>query len=99
MSSLDVEQARTMLKNLRVTLEKVTTRDPEQEVRGMAIPVLDAAIGEVRALVPDSPIIAQVSDIISPENVAGGEPIRAVDVLVVVDILLGALPPKRYSVG
>ncbi len=92
MSTLDVEQARTMLKNLRVALEKVTAKDPEQEVRGMALPVLDAVIGEVRVLVPESPIVGQVSDIISPENIQRGEPIRAVDVLLVVNILLDALP-------
>lgn len=32
------------------TLERVVQRDPEQEVLGMAIPVLDACIEDVKGL-------------------------------------------------
>lgn len=95
MANSDVEQARRILNNLRDTLQKVTSRDPEQEVRGVALRPLDAALAAVRELIPDDPILTQVSDVISVESIEEGEPLRAVDVLVVVDILLGALPQRR----
>lgn len=88
-----------MLTLLQEDLQKITARDPEQEVQGLAIPALDAALSAIRDLIPDNPVTSRVQDIISPEAVAAGEPIRAVDVLVVVDLLLGALPRVAPSVA
>jgi hypothetical protein len=38
-------------------LEAATQRDPEQQVRGMALPVLDAVIADVKAVLSDDPIV------------------------------------------
>jgi hypothetical protein len=39
--------------------------------------------------------VSKVHDIISPETIEAGEPVRAVDVLLVVGILLSALPEEE----
>jgi hypothetical protein len=39
------------------TLEPLTKRDPEQEVQGIALPVLDAVIEAARAARPDDPVV------------------------------------------
>jgi hypothetical protein len=82
-----------MLGQLRTTLDAITARDPEQEVKGIAVPVLDAVLASVRTLLPDHPVVQAVREVISPEAIAEGEPVRAADALIVVDALLGALPP------
>ena len=82
-----------ILSNLESSLQEIVKRDPEQEVRGIAIPAIDAVISTIRNLIPNSPIVSGISDVISPETLAEGEPIRAVDALIVVTILLGAIPP------
>jgi hypothetical protein len=61
----------------------------------MAIPVLDEALGFVRDVLGDNPIVKAVGGVISVETLDAGEPLRASDVLLVVDSFLGALPPKK----
>ena len=46
---LDLVRARSLLTTPRQDLQKLVDRDPEQEIRGMAIPVLDAALEAVRS--------------------------------------------------
>jgi hypothetical protein len=89
---MDLWQARTLLTTLRQDLQKIVDRDPEQEVRSIAIPTLDAALSAVRDLAPDNPVVASVRDVISTEAVEEGEPIRATDVLLVVTTLLAVTP-------
>jgi hypothetical protein len=48
------------------TLEIPTKRDPEQEVQGIALPVLDAVIEPVRAARPDDPVVEAVRCISRP---------------------------------
>jgi hypothetical protein len=93
MSELNLREARAILSNLETVLQVMSAKDPEQEVRGIAIPALDTALSAIRGLIPDSSVTAGINDIISPMTVAEGEPIRAVDALVVVSILIGAIPP------
>jgi hypothetical protein len=59
----------------------------------MALPALDAALSQARDLLPNSPVLAQIADVISPEAIEAGEPVRAVDALLVVDIIFAALKP------
>ena len=73
------------------TLETMTKRDPEQEVQGIALPVLDAALEDVKAALPGDPVVAAVAGIISPETIEAGEPIRAVDALLVAEQLNAAI--------
>lgn len=85
--------ARRMLVGLRDELRSIAARDPEQEVRGHALATLDAVIRAARHhLPPGHPVIDQAGEVISPEAVVEGEPIRAVDMLLVVTALEGALP-------
>src|SRR6058998_1688884 len=85
-------EAFTQISTLRTALSKIVERDPEQEVKGMAVPVLDTVLREARhVLPPENAVLAQIQDIISPENVEAGEPIRAVDMLLVVNAIYSAL--------
>ncbi len=66
--------------------------DPEQEVHGLALQAVDAALDAVRPFMPSMSVMRRVEDIISPGTVAQGEPIRAVDLLWIVTLLLAELP-------
>jgi hypothetical protein len=93
-------EARDILRAVKATLEDATTTDAEQEVQGMALPALDAALAQARDLVPDSTVLSRIADVISPEAIEAGEPVRAVDALLVVNIMFAALkaPPRRATV-
>jgi hypothetical protein len=95
----DMWTARKILTNLQTSLRLIVKKDSEQEVRGMAIPVLDAALGMVRQALGDNPIVTAVGGVISVETIEAGEPLRASDVLLVVDMFLGALPTPTPSIG
>jgi hypothetical protein len=77
---------------LEQTLASIVAADPEQEVRGIAVPVLDAVVAEARNAICDNSALAAISDVISAETIAAGEPIRAVDALLVVSVLKPLLP-------
>jgi hypothetical protein len=99
---VDAEQAKERLRWLIATLRDATQRDPEQEVQGIAIPVVDAVVAEAKKHVEGDPVIDVVRDVISPEAIADGEPIRALDMLVVAQQLLMALdhhypPPPPFD--
>lgn len=90
------------LNKLAANLRRMSDRDPDQEVGSFALPVLDAALSSARAWIPPGHRVADaVQDVISPETIAQGETIRAVDVLLVTDLLVGVLseqlpkPPPR----
>jgi hypothetical protein len=92
---MDVNGARRMLIQLSDSLGEIASRDPDQEVRGTALPVLDSVLSDVRRLLPNDSVIRNLEDVISVESVELGEPIRAVDMKLVVDMLLAALPPVQ----
>lgn len=102
---LDVEQARRTLTTLRSSVAAMAATDSEQEVQGIAIQAVDAALSAVRPLVAESPVMSRVDDVISTYTIDAGEPIRAVDVLLVVDLMLAELPspappkPPRTIMG
>lgn len=87
MPGLTPEQAKSHLWTLRSGLRKITERDPEQEVRGIALPVVDEVIKSAREALAGNPIAARIEDVISTETILAGEPIRAVDMLIVVEQL------------
>jgi hypothetical protein len=79
------------LRQLHRDLERLAERDPDQEVTGVAVPLIDAVISEARANLPEgSTLGSQIVEIISPAAVLEEEvaPIRAADALVVVGQLL-----------
>src|ERR687891_61244 len=97
---MDVSDAYWRVGRLRDNLRAMVDRDPEQEVRGMALPVIDAVLEAAKEFLPGDPVIATMREVVSPESVAEGEPLRAVDVLVVVDQLHAALDDARpFDVG
>ena len=82
------------------SMKTLIARDPEQEVRGVALPVVDSAIGAVKAAQPDDPVVQATSDLFSAKQIALGEGVRAADLLVVaqqLDAALGRRPPRSSS--
>lgn len=90
---------RRQLTALINTLQLLVERDPEQEVMGIALPVLDVVIGEVRKLFPKDPLVQAAVEIISPEQIALGEPVRAADALLVAEQLKAVIGPPPIVVG
>jgi hypothetical protein len=93
MAAIDVERARGLLTTVRSNVAMMAAKDSEQEVRGLAVQAVDAALSAVRPLIADTVVMARVDDVISPYTIEQGEPMRAVDLLLVVDLMLQELPP------
>jgi hypothetical protein len=68
-------------------------RDPEQETQGIALAVADAAIEAVKAAKPGDPIVQSTAFIYSADQIGGGDPVRAADLLFVAEQLDAALGP------
>ncbi len=90
------DEARKRAWMLYRDLQKVSERDPEQEVRGLALPVLDACLKAFREHVPDDPIVAAIQELMSPEVFAEGS-VRAVDAALVTGQLAAALGPEHVG--
>lgn len=92
---MDVVEANRLLERLHADLSAISKRDPEQEVQGLALPVLDAVLSGIRddLLPPGHPVVRSLNDLISIESVESGEAVRAVDALLVVGQLLAAVGP------
>lgn len=80
-------------------LQQIAERDPEQEVQGMAVPVLEACLQTFRDQVPDDPILTAIRDVVSPESVAEGQPARVVDAQLVAGQLAEALGREQGDAG
>ena len=77
------------LRQMHGDLERLATRDPEQEVRGVALPLVDAVLSEAKMLLPEGSTLArQIVELVSPESINDGDPIRAADALLLVGQLL-----------
>jgi hypothetical protein len=92
-------EAKRQIVALVEALETLTKRDPEQEVQGIALPVLDAVIESVRRVLPNNPVVDAVRGILSPEQIASGEAIRAADALVVAKQLDAIIGPEPVLIG
>jgi hypothetical protein len=84
-------EAKRRVEALIGSLEKLVKRDPEQEVQGIAVPVLDAALEAIKAAKPDDPVVASLVDLMSADFIGAGETIRAADMLVVAEQLDAAI--------
>jgi hypothetical protein len=51
-------EAKRLVIALIETLEPMVKRDPEQEIRGVAVPVFEAALDVLRSALPDDPVVA-----------------------------------------
>ncbi len=86
------------------SMKTLLAEDAEQEIRGIALAVVDAAIAAAKAAKPDDPVVASIADLFSPEQLETGEPPRAADVLVVAQQLDAAIgnpapPPTTMPQG
>jgi hypothetical protein len=59
---------------------RISQKDLEQEVRGIAIPVVDVVSNTCRSMLEGNPIVDAISDIITVDDIHEGEDVRAVDV-------------------
>lgn len=90
----DVDRADTIrrIRSLRSDLRDATQRDLEGKIQGRAIQDVDAVLGAARSLIPDGdPVLDRLAEVVSPESVETGGPVRAFDLLVVVDQVYDAL--------
>jgi len=88
---MTIDEARRQLATLQQNLYNLSSRDPDQEVRGIAVPVLATIIDEVKNAIGPSPLVASIGDVIT-EQIISGDAVRAADALHVVSALLEALP-------
>jgi hypothetical protein len=86
-------KAKARIEALIGTLRTASGRDPNQEMRGIAIPVLFAAIDDIKAALRDDPVVQAVASALSPEALGSGESIRAIDALLVAQQLDAAIGP------
>lgn len=98
-SPSDLSLARRHLTQLHADLKAIIQDDQEQEVRGIALPVVSEAIRVAYDLLTENRIVGVAIEPFSADVIAEGEPVRAVDALVVVGQLLAALGPEPSSVG
>lgn len=90
---VNLEDGRAAIEQLYRDLQGIVAKDQEQDVMGIALPVLDAVLSGVRQLIPvGHPVLERLHDLISVETITAGEPIRASDALLVVGQVRAALP-------
>jgi len=88
-------KAKERVEALIDSLETLVKRDPEQEVQGIAVPVLGAAIEDIKAAMPNDPVVVSLVDLMSADFIGAGETIRAAEMLVVakqLDAAIGRRP-------
>jgi hypothetical protein len=90
----DASLARRRLRELRATLETAVAEDEEHDVRGMAIPVIDAALSDARDALADDPVAETVRQTLRAALEHEDTPVRAVDLLHVVGQVQAALGPE-----
>lgn len=77
------------LRQLHGDLQRLVDRDPDQEVDGIALPLVDAVVSEARRNLPQGSTLGQqIIELVSPESIENGDPIRAAAALLVVGQLL-----------
>ncbi|QOK24269.1 hypothetical protein IGS73_07985 [Janibacter indicus] len=91
--------ARRRVDALINSMQALIQRDPEQEVRGVALGVVDAAISAVKAAKPNDPVVKATSELFSADQIASGEGVRAADLLVVAEQLAAAIGPYPVVIG
>jgi hypothetical protein len=89
-------QAWRKVDTLVQTLSQLVDRDPEQEVQGIALPVLAEVIELARSFVSDDPVVGAIERIFSADFISESDTnVRAADALVVATQLRTALRAFR----
>lgn len=81
------------------SLKTLVANDPGQVVTAFALPVFNAVVETLRQALPNDAVVEAVRAVISPEQIALGEPIRAADALLVAEQLDAAIGPYPPIVG
>ena len=90
--SMDLQQAADALNTFAHDLKPIVDRDPEQEVQGLALPIIDAVLAAARAHIPSGdPVLDLATELRTPESVDSDETVRAVDALIAAGQILEAL--------
>jgi|SRR5680860_257481 len=91
---MDQNAARTRAWMLFRDLERISQIDAEQEVTGIAVPVLEALLEACKEFVADDPVVLAIDGLVTPESVESGS-LRALDAALVVHQLAAALGPEK----
>lgn len=92
-------KAKQRIEALIASMELVIKRDPEQEVQGIALPVLDAALQDVKQAIPEDPVVNSLVELMSADFIGSGDTIRAADMLVVAKQLDAAIGNRPMFVA
>ena len=97
MSDYPYEAKRTVQALIEV-LEPFVECDPEQEIRGIAVPLVEAGFDAVRAALPGDPVVVALV-VPCANGLETGEPVRFADALLVASQLDAALgePPTKLG--
>lgn len=89
----------SQLQQLYNDLLTVIERDPEQEILGIALPLVDCVIAAARHVLASSQHLLSraLVELISPATVQAGTPIRALDAWLVIGQLRAALATPQPS--
>lgn len=92
-SSMDVKEARVAVGRLFLTLREIAKKDQEQDVMGIAVPILDMVVSAAREhVLPGDPVLDRLPELFSSDmSDPWGDSIRAVDALIAVEQLQLAL--------
>lgn len=88
---MDRRGAQIQVRDLLATLTVMHDRDPEQEVRGIALAPLDQLLNEVRPFIGSDAVIASIRDVISPEMIEEGGEVRVADLMVLLTMIQGRI--------
>ncbi|PZF99501.1 hypothetical protein C1I99_11315 [Micromonospora deserti] len=92
-------EAKRQIDALVDTLTELCSRQPEQTVQGIALPIIDAVLETVQAVRPNDLVVKAARGVIRPEQLAAGEPVRATDALVVAKQLSAAIGPYPMMIA
>ncbi len=73
---------------------RISENDAEQEVSGIAVPVLDALLEACKTFVAKDPVVRAIDGLMTPDRIESGS-LRATDAALVVHQLAAALGPEK----
>ena len=89
-------EAKRRVDALIAVLEPIVKRDPEQDILGIAVPVVEAALDAINAALPKDPVVMVTLGAYEHEFEAA-ELVRCVDALIVATQLAAAIGPSPSS--
>jgi hypothetical protein len=90
-------KAKQRVEALVDSLDTLVKSDPEQQVQGFAVPVLSAALDDIKGAIPGDRVVQALVDLFSADAIGGGDCIRAADMLLLIAKQLDAAIGHRPS--